>query len=303
MAVASFNELARTFENELGGSPKAIRTWAVTLDNNTLENNPTTHLAIISALGLDNYGTQHPDIANSWFGLRKVAVTERFQDSPYHVQVVAEYGVISSNELLNPTSRAAEWAFESKPSNVAALYYWDGTTRKALTNSAFDYYEGLQTEELIVVARVSKNYTDFDAANGPQDLINATNKINSGNYLNAPGVNNVHCWKVAGVQTSYVTEIYNNVSHQYWRTTSELHFRQSSWNLFLPDVGWNFIDNGQKRRAMVFDFQNSEWVASPNPVGLNGSGGMNFTSTPFINERRVHEEVNFSPLFGTPPTV
>jgi hypothetical protein len=73
--------------------------------------------------------------------------------------------------------------------------------------------------------------------------------------------------------------------------------------LFLPDVGWNFIDGGQKRRAMVFDFQNGEWVASANPVGLNGSGGMNFTNFPFINERRVCEEVNFSPLFGTPPTV
>ena len=299
MGVASSRELARTFENELGGQPKAVRTWAVTLSDDTLQNNPTTHVAVVTALGLDNYGSAHPDIANAYVGLRKVAVTERYSDSPYHILVVAEYGVISANELLTPTSRSAEWSFESKPSQVAALYYWDGTTRRPLTNSAFDYYEGLQTEELIVVAKVSKNYSDFDAANGPQYLINATNKLNSGLYLGCP----VHTWKVAGVSTEYVTEIYNNVAHQYWRTTSELQFRQSTWNLFLPDVGWNFIDGGQKRRAMVFDFQNGEWVASANPVGLNGSGGMNFTNYPFINERRVCEEVNFSPLFGTPPTV
>jgi hypothetical protein len=299
MGIASSDELARTFENELGGQPKAVRTWAVTLSDDTLQNNPTTHGAVVTSLGLDNYGTAHPDIANAYVGLRKVTVTERYSDSPYHVLVVAEYGVISANELLSPVSRTAEWSFESKPSQVAALYYWDGTTRRALTNSAYDYYEGLTTEELIVVAKVTKNYSDFDAANGPQDLINATNKLNSGLYLGCA----VHTWKVAGVSTEYVTEIYNNVANQYWRTTSELQFRQSTWNLFLPDVGWNFIDGGQKRRAMVFDFQNAEWVASANPVGLNGSGGMNFTATPFINERRVCEEVNFSPLFGTPPTV
>lgn len=299
MGIASYHELARTFENELGGQPKAVRTWAVTLTDDTLQNNPTTHAAVITALGLDNYGTAHPDIINPYFGLRKATITERYSDSPYHVLVVAEYGVVTANELLSPTSRTAEWSFESKPSQVAALYYWDGTTRRPLTNSAYDYYEGLTTEELIVVAKVTKNYSDFDAANGPQDLINATNKLNSGIYLGCA----VHTWKVAGVSTEYVTEIYNNVAHRYWRTTSELQFRQSSWNLFLPDVGWNFIDGGQKRRAMVFDFQNGEWVASANPVGLNGSGGMNFTAYPFINERRVCEEVNFSPLFGTPPTV
>lgn len=300
MGVASYHELASTFENELGGQPKAVRTWAVTLTDDTLQSNPTSHRAVITALALDNYGAAHPDVIdNPYFGLRKVTVTERYSDSPYHILVVAEYGVISANELLAPTSRTAEWSFESKPSQVAALYYWDGTTRRPLTNSAYDYYEGLTTEELIVVAKVTKNYSDFDAANGPQDLINATNKVNSGTYLGCA----VHTWKVAGVNTEYVTEIYNNVAYQYWRTTSELQFRQSTWNLFLPDVGWNFIDGGQKRRAMVFDFENGEWVASPNPVGLNGSGGMNFTAHPSINERRVCEEVNFSPLFGTPPTV
>lgn len=305
MGIAKVTELPRRFENELGGRPLAVLSWAVTLTNDTLANNPATHTAVINDPGINvggvnlaNYGSPHPEFA--WIGLRKVTLTERHEDSPYHILVTAEYGVVSANELLSPLSRTSEWSFDAKPSQVAALYYWDGTTRRPLVNSAFDFYEGLQTEELIVVARITKNYPDFDAAGGPQDLIASTNKLNASSYL---GTNNVHCWKVAGVQTEYVTEVYNNVSYNYWRTTSEIHFRESTWNLFLPDVGYNYLDGNQKRRAMVFDSQNAEWVASPNPVALNGSGGINLNGYAHIHEFRVHREANFSALFGVPPTV
>lgn len=301
MPIQSVNELARTFENELGGAPRAVRTWAVTLTDDTLTNNPSTVAEVLSHPGINlnsGWGVQHPDIANSSIGIRKVTVTERFQDSPYHVQVVAEYGAFTANELLSPAARTAEWSFESQPSEVPALYYWDGNTRRPLVNSANDFYQGLTTLEQLVRATIRKNYADFDAANGPRDLMAATNKINSGIYLGCP----VHTWKVAGVNTSYVQEIANNVTHQYWATTSELQFRQSGWNLQLPDVGWNFLAGGQKRRAMVFDFQNGEWVASPNPVALDGSGGQS-SGFPAILERRVYEEANFPELFGSPPTV
>lgn len=299
MGIAQVNELPRTFENEVAGRPLAVRTWAVTLTDDTLQNNPTTHTAVLNhpSISLSNYGAQHPEF--SWLGARKVKIVERHEDSPYHILVTAEYGVVSPNELQSPLSRTAEWSFVSKPSEVAALYYWDGTTRRPLTNSAYDFYEGLTTEELIVVASVTRNYSDFNGSGGPQDQINSTNKLNSASYL---GTNNVHCWKVAGVQTEYVTEVYNNVAWYYWRTTAELHFRQSTWNLFLPDVGWNYIGGGRKRRAMVFDFENDEWVASANPVALNGSGGINLTGYPQVLERRVHEEANFTSLFGVPPT-
>lgn len=301
MPIQSVNELARTFENELGGTPRAVRTWVVTLTNDTLANNPSTifevlsHPSIALSGGWDN---QHPDIANPAVINRKISVTERFGDSPYHVQVVAEYGAHRASELLSPTSRDAEWSFESQPSEVPALYYWDGNTRRPLVNSANDFYEGLTTLEQLVRATIRKNYSDFDAENGPRDLISATNKINSGLFLGS----NAHTWKVAGVSTSYVSELTGNVEHQYWATTSEIQFRQSGWNLQLPDVGWNFLAGGQKRRAMVFDFENAEWVASPSPVALNGSGGQS-SGFPAILERRVYEEANFPELFGSPPTV
>lgn len=292
MAVASSVELARTFENEVGGQPRAVRTWVVTLSDNTLQNSPTTHAEVANALSLSNWGTQHDEF--SWLGLRKVTLTERFQDSPYHVQVVAEYGVVTANELLTPTSRTAEWSFEGTAGEVPALFFYDGTTKRPLTNSAYDYYEGLTTSEQMVKATVVKNYDSWaDVAT----RIAANNTINSAQYLGCP----THSWKVNGVGASYVTEIYNNVSYTYWQMKADLLYRQSGWNLQLPDVGWNYIDGGQKRRAMVFDFQNGEWVASANPVGLDGNGGMNFTTWPVIKERRVNDEGNFPSLFGYPP--
>jgi hypothetical protein len=65
-------------------------------------------------------------------------------------------------------------------------------------------------------------------------------------------------------------------------------------------VGFNYIANNQKRRAMVFDFENAEWVAAPGPVGLDGSGGLTL-GAPAILVRRVHREVDFNGFFGTPP--
>jgi len=290
MPIQSWRELARTTEGEVRGSTTAARTFVLTLADNTLENNPPTEAEIISTLSLDNWGAAHPAFA--FLGLRKVSITERFSDSPYHVQVVAEYGLITANDLLAPTSRPSEWTFAAEPAQVPAFYYWDGTTRRPLVNSANDYFEGLTTEEQIVRATIKKNYSNF-----PASQMQATNKINSGDYFGCPA----HSWKVAGVNATYTIESYNNVVYTYWATTSEILYRESKWNLQLPDVGWNFIGGGQKRRAMVFDFQNGEWVASANPVALDGSGGQS-SGFPAILERRVNSEANFSTLFGTPPT-
>ena len=290
MPIQSWRELARTTEGEVRGTTTATRTFVLTLADNTLENNPPTEAEIISTLSLDNWGAAHP--ALTFLGLRKVSITERFSDSPYHVQVVAEYGLITANDLLAPTSRTSEWTFAAEPAQVPAFYYWDGTTRRPLVNSANDYFEGLTTEEQIVRATIKKNYANF-----PASQMQATNKINSGDYFGCPA----HSWKVAGVNATYTIESYNNVVYTYWATTSEILYRESKWNLQLPDVGWNFIGGGQKRRAMVFDFQNGEWVASANPVALDGSGGQS-SGFPAILERRVNAEANFSTLFGTPPT-
>jgi hypothetical protein len=98
----------------------------------------------------------------------------------------------------------------------------------------------------------------------------------------------------------YTVESYNNVTYYYWAATCELVYRESKWNLRIPDIGWNYLSGGVKRRAMVFDFENGEWVASANPVALDGNGNQS-SSFPYIHDFRVNSEANFSTLFGSPP--
>jgi len=81
----------------------------------------------------------------------------------------------------------------------------------------------------------------------------------------------------------------------------DLAYRQSGWLLQLPDVGWNFLSGSEKRRAMVFDFRNGEWVASPNPVALDGNGNQT-SGRPEILYRRVNPFIDFAQVFGTPPS-
>jgi hypothetical protein len=113
--------------------------------------------------------------------------------------------------------------------------------------------------------------------------------------------------KVIGVDVQYVTEEFNNTLQNYYAATATLAYRQSSHRLLVPDIGFNFIDGTQKRRAMVFDFQNAEWVASPNPVGLDNNGGQTL-GAPAIRSMpsgeiglRVNPRGDFATAFGTPP--
>lgn len=299
MGVESVAELARTFENEVGGTPKAVRRWAVTLSDNTLAGTNYTATDIVTQCGVQTWGTDHPDL--TFIKLRKVTINERFNDSPYHVEVVAEYGLVLGNELLTPTSRAAEWTFTGKPGSVPALFYFDGTTKKVLTNSAGDYFQGLTTQEAMFEATCKKNYTAFPSAQA-----SATNSVNDATYFG--GAKNT--WQVTGGTINYVTELFNNTVVSYWSASWTLLYRQTGHNLLLPDVGWNFVSGGQKRRCMVFDFENSEWVASPNPMPLNGSGQQQTgSSLPVILPLnadppglRVNPEADFTTLFGTPPS-
>jgi hypothetical protein len=143
-----------------------------------------------------------------------------------------------------------------------------------------------------VKVTITKNFWPF-----PTTYFQLQNYLNSDSYLGC----SPYTLKCAGVTSDFTQEFFNSTTYAYWATQIQLLYRESTWLLKMPDVGWNFIGGGQKRRAMVFDFQNSEWVASPNPVGLDGSGAQASTQ-PAILDRRVNRVTPFASLLGVPPT-
>lgn len=293
MGIVSTVELARTVEFPLGERAVAKRSWVCTLSDDTLQNNPLNETDVFAAIGVSTWYDAHPTW--STLSLRKLQITERHGDSPYHVEVIAEYGPTTANEILPPASRTAEWAFAPQASQVPALFYYHGTGNsdlRPLVNSAYDYFEGLTTPEAMVKATIKKNFMSF-----PFAQMSAVNSLNDGLYFTCP----TYTWKCDGVTTAYTIELFNNASYSYWATQIDLTYRQTGWVLQLPDVGWNYLSGGQKRRAMVFDFQNGEWVASSNPVGLDGSGNQT-NGQPAILPRRTNPAANFTTLFGVPPT-
>lgn len=288
MGVVSSKELPRKAEYEILKPRKLTREFVCVLSDDTITN-PTAENQIFTHLGID-LGAAHPTYTDH--RVRSMKLTEGFDGSPYHTHVLFEYGVVTADELIAPVDRSAVWDFDSQPGEVPALTYYDGTTLRPLTNSAYDYFPGLVTQESTVVATVTKNFAQF-----PSSWYAAMNHVNNATYLGCP----THSIKVQKVKVTTAREQFGATLASYWQATAELHYRQSGHNLQLPDIGWNFIDGGQKRRAMVFDFENSEWIASPNPVGLDGSGGLTL-GVPAILGRRVNPETNFQSLFGTPPT-
>lgn len=290
--IVSTKELARSFENEVGSTGGvAKRRWVCNLSDDTLTaGGPPDIATIMTATAGTAWGAAHP--VHTLLKLRKISVNERFEDDPYKLEVIGEYGLVTADELLTPTARAAVWSFESQPGEVPALFYYDGTTQKPLTNSAFDFFPGLTTDESMVRVKIQKNFATY-----PSAWLSAQNCVNSGSFLGC-AANTV---KVAGVEAQYTVEEFNNAQVAFYAATASLLYRQSSHNLLIPDVGYNFIEGGQKRRGMVFDFQNAEWVASPNPVALDGNGGQNLTGIPAILNRRVNPQADFTSLFGSPP--
>lgn len=295
MPVVSTKELARTYEREITRPMIAKRRWVCVLPDDTTAGTNTTFNEIVTAcLGSTNWGLAHPDLT-AW-KLRKIYLNEGYDGSPYHVEFIAEYGTVRDEEVLSPTLRPAVWSFEGSTGEFPALRYFDGTgngTTYPLTNSAYDFFPGLMTTESVVLMKVTKNFAAF-----PSGWYGANNSVNDATYFGCAA----HTIRAAGIDTTYEYEEFGGSVVKFWKATATLAYRQSGHNLLLPDVGFNFIDGGQKRRAMVFDFDNNEWVPSPNPVGLNGTGGLNMTGHATVLTRRVNPEADFQAVFGTPPT-
>lgn len=306
MAIRSVVELPREFEAEVGKAPMAVRRWVLNLSDDTMSA-PTLELDYLRACINSNlvWGTAHPTFA--WLKFRKATLQENYEGDPYKALVTADYGVIQPEEIIEPRNRPAVWSSESGSQEVPTLYYYSGSgnnTLLPLTNSAYDFYQGLTTAEAVVKFRVIKNFgippSQLSPGIGsvfPYTQVAAINHLNNGVYGGAAA----HTFKCTAANITYNVESFGAEIHEFWQMTAELTFRQTGWNLQLPDVGFNFLSGGQKRRAMVFDFENGEYVASPSVVGLNGSGAQT-GGAPAILVRRVLPEANFTSLFGAMPS-
>jgi len=289
--IVSTVELARTFENEIGSTGgTARRRWVCNLSDNTLSaGGPPDITTILSATAGSSWGAYHP--VHTALRLRKLSVNERWEDDPYKLEVVGEYATITNDELLSPTARASQWAFESQAGQIPALWYYSGGTLYPLTNSAGDFFPGLVTDESLVRIKVQKNF-----AGVPYNWLALQNHVNSSSYLGC----NQNTIKVVAVDVVRNAEEWNNSYQEYYTATASMMYRQSSHLLYLPDVGFNYIDGGERRRGMVFDEKNAEWVPSPGPIALNGSGALVPTGQPAILSRLVNPQANLQAVFGTP---
>lgn len=287
MAILQTTEiLPRTFEHRFGSSPTAQRKVIITVDA------PESTQNVLDAVGI-YHGAPHPEYAYLVCTNGSFTETDR-----YHVEATYSYEVPqvgTSDFQPNPLARPDVWSFSTGGAQVPALVYYHGSgngDRRPLTNAAYDYFEGLTTLEAEVRATIAWNRANF-----PADLAAAvTNGINASPYLWGA----THTWQCAGISAQKTTEVVNEIEINYWSGTTELVFRQSGWNLLLPNIGLNYLDGSTKKRATVK--LDGEDVAAANPVALTESGGLAAANTPpIILERRVFREVDFSSYFGTPP--
>jgi hypothetical protein len=290
MAIIAYREvIPRTFSHKFGESPTAQIKFHLTTDGSAGVQDSLDTVGI-------KHGTPHPE-----YGYLLCDNGELNEIDKYHVEITYSYSVPAigtEDSDPNPLGRADIWSFSAGGSAVPALAYYHGGGNgdvRALVNSAFDFFEGAMTEESELRATISGNRAVFPAG----VAASVTNCINSDAYLGAQP----YQWKCQGISGQQQVEVVNGAEIKYWSVSVELAFRQSGWRLMLPNVGYNYIEGGKRERAFVLDPEDKTTkLPSSNPVALNDNGSLKAAGVaPDILYRRVHPEVNFQPLFGSPP--
>jgi hypothetical protein len=286
--LASREVIPRTFSHKFGESPTAEIKYHVTTSA------PVGTQAVLDYIGI-LHGTPHPEYSYLLCNQGDVNELDR-----HHVEVTYSFSVPAigtQDSDPNPLARADIWSFSTGGAAVPALSYFHGNGNgdvRVLVNSAYDFFEGAMTEESELRCTISGNRAAFPVG----VAASVTNCVNVDAYLGAQQ----YQWKCQGISGQQQVEVVNGFELKYWSVSVELAFRQSGWRLMLPDVGYNYLEGGQQKRAYVVDSESGEKVASSNPVALNSNGSLKSSGTaPDILYRRVHREVAFAPLFGTPP--
>lgn len=299
MAIKNIIEKPRSGTHRFGESPQFIREFVVQTSD---ASHPFAQL--VSLCGI-THGSSHPEFvyakvvnveaSEALDEQEDPSGTDTVQEQPgLLVTLKATYEVPQKDSADNPLDRPDIWKFMTQGVAVPALYYYDNTTLKPLTNSAGDYFEGLTVDEGQQKITITGNRAAFPSASAAA----VTNCLNQSAYLGF----SQDCVKVQGISGEQVLEVVNNTPLYYWKVTVELLARQTGWNLLIPDIGFNFIDGGVKKRAYVIGPEGDQ-IASANPVALNGSGALVAGGgLPSVLTRRVYKRIDFTTYFGTPPT-
>jgi hypothetical protein len=291
MGIKSTTEIAAISATQTFGEvPKLQRQWVVEVDDPT-----TTHDMISKGPGV-SFLSQHPDAA---YSLAMDCKVDNYNGSKWHYLVTWNYEVAKqANTEQSPLSRPDVWKFSTSGMSIPALWYYDSSnTRRALVNSAGDFFEGATTDLSMLTAHISGNRQIFDYARAT----GATNILNDAQYLGGAA----YCWKCDGISGEPAVEIVNDFEVRFYKVEVTLSYRPDGWPLLLPNVGYNFISGGQKKRAYVIDSATGDQVAASNPQPLNSDGSLQTSygesNPPIIITRRVHAAGNFTELFGIPP--
>lgn len=287
MGIASVTELAIVAAARKFGEPPTFqRRWVVEVDD------PSTPQTVITNAPDVAFLDSHPE---AYYCLAMNVSVGNYNGSRWHYEVVWDYELPKQENVdPNPLARRDIWRWTSGGLAVPALYYYDGSTIKTLVNSAGDFFEGVTTDLSTLQASISGNRSTFNY--GLATAI--TNSVNSDSFLGSPA----HTWKCSGISGQPAVEVVNEVEIRYWQVEVTLEYRPDGWDLQLPDVGWNYLEDEIKKRAYVIDPDTGDKVPASNPQPLNTDGTRKTSGAPSILVRRVQREIPFSTYFGTPTT-
>lgn len=286
MGIKNVTELATVSGSRRFGEPPTFqRKWVVEVDD------PTTPQTLITNAPGVAFLDGHPEA--SYVRAMNVAVSN-YNGSRWHYEVTWDYELPKqANPDPNPLARPDIWRWTTGGLQVPALYYYDDNDElKALVNSANDFFEGATADISTLQASISSNRPTFDYALAT-DL---TNSVNYDDFLGSEPFT----WKCSGISGTPQVEVVDENELRYWQIEVTLEYRPDGWPLQLPDVGWNYLDGSNKKRAYVNDPDTGEKVPSSNPQPLNADGTLK-TGAPDILVRRVHKARLFAQYFGTPP--
>ena len=284
MAVHSYNEvIPRTISQKIGESATATRKFGVSLTG------ATAHQTIINSIGIQ-FGSPHPEYPHLLCSEGSVQEVDKFQAEVTFSYIQPKLGVGNWNK--QPTLRPDVWSFSSGVTPVPVFTYLDGTTRKPLTNSAGEFFEGCMAHIGELKIQITGNRTTFDYGTATQ----ATGRVNDAAYLGGqPGE-----WLCEGISGTQKYENNDQVDYHYYEVTANIAYRAGGHGMYLPDMGMNQLVSGVLKPCTV-EYMGDK-IPVTKPVALQANGEQASPGTqPTVQYYEVHKTANFTSLFGVPP--